>query len=245
METHEFQDRHVLVTGVAGGIGSACARHFLERGAKVTLVDVDAQRLQQTRIALGFPERTGTQVSYLSNAHECALAAQAAGEPLYALVHMAGLFEQDPLDAEDRSVWDRAIASNLTTAYEAVLAFREVRDPGETTRVVLCTSRAFQRGTPGRAAYAAAKGGIVGLVRSFSRDLAPRTLVNAVSPGLIRTRMTSDLVAAMGPERLAEIPLGRFGEPEDVAGVVGFLCGGAASYVTGQVITVDGGVING
>jgi len=82
-------------------------------------------------------------------------------------------------------------------------------------------------------------------VRSFSRDLAPRTLVNAVSPGLIRTRMTSDLVAAMGPERLAEIPLGRFGEPEDVAGVVGFLCGGAASYVTGQVITVDGGVING
>jgi len=104
METHEFQDRHVLVTGGAGGIGSACARHFLERGAKVTLVDVDAQRLQQTRIALGFPERTGTQVSYLSNAHECALAAQAAGEPLYALVHMAGLFEQDPLDAEDRSV---------------------------------------------------------------------------------------------------------------------------------------------
>ena len=126
------------------------------------------------------------------------------------------------------------------------MAFREVRDPGETTRVVLCTSRAFQRGTPVRAAsYAAAKGGIVGLVRSFSRDLAPRTLVNAVSPGLIRTRMTSDLVAAMGPERLAEIPLGRFGEPEDVAGVVGFLCGGAASYVTGQVITVDGGVING
>lgn len=245
MDNCEFQSKHVLVTGGAGGIGSACAHHFLERGAFVTLVDVDEQGLQHTRKALGFPERTGTQVSFLANAQECARVTQAIGAPLYALVHMAGLFEHDPLDTEDRSVWDRAIASNLTTAYETVLAFRAVCDPDEMTRVVLCTSRAFQRGTPGRAAYAAAKGGIVGLVRSFSRDLAPKTLVNAVSPGLIRTKMTADLVAAMGPPRLAEIPLGRFGEPEDVAGVVGFLCGRAASYVTGQVITVDGGVING
>jgi NAD(P)-dependent dehydrogenase (short-subunit alcohol dehydrogenase family) len=244
MNDKDLQDRRVLVTGGAGGIGQACARHFLGRGAQVTLVDIDGERLDAASERLG-GERVTLVRSALGDARACAQAVAAAGGPLHALVHMAGVFEHDPLDPEDRSVWERAIASNLSNAYEMVLAFRAVRDQRGPSRVVLCSSRAFQRGTPNRAAYAAAKGGIVGLVRAFSRDLAPHTLVNAVSPGLIRTPMTDALVAAMGEQRLAEIPLGRYGEPEDVAGVVGFLCSDAANYVTGQVITVDGGVING
>lgn len=240
----DLEGRQVLVTGGAGGIGQACARHFLDRGAHVTLADVDGARLDAACERLG-RERVTSVVSDLGEASACARVASSAGRPLHALVHMAGVFEHDPLDPGDRSVWHRAMASNLGSAYEMVLAFRAVRDTRGPSRVVLCSSRAFQRGTPGRAAYAAAKGGIVGLVRAFSRDLAPHTLVNAVSPGLIRTPMTDGLVAAMGAQRLAEIPLGRYGEPEDVAGVVGFLCSDAANYVTGQVITVDGGVING
>jgi 3-oxoacyl-[acyl-carrier protein] reductase len=125
------------------------------------------------------------------------------------------------------------------------IAFQAWHDRRLPARIVLCTSRAFQRGTPGRAAYAAAKGGIVGLVRSFSRDFAPGILVNAVSPGLIETNMTKDLIERLGTQRLAEIPLGRFGQPRDVAEVVCFLCSDSSSYITGQVITVDGGVING
>jgi NAD(P)-dependent dehydrogenase (short-subunit alcohol dehydrogenase family) len=241
----EFAGRHVLITGGAGGIGLACARHFLASGASVHLIDVDAARLDGARHALQGHAAVSCSTSRLANHAACERAIDEGGRPPFALVHMAGLFETDRLDPADRSGWDRAIASNLTTAYDMALAFRAARDRRTPSRMVLCTSRAFQRGTPGRAAYAAAKGGIVGLVRAFSRDFAPDILVNAVSPGLIQTRMTEDLIAHHGEQRLAEIPLQRFGTPQDVAGVVGFLCSEASSYVTGQVITVDGGVING
>jgi len=240
----DFRRQHVIVTGAAGGIGQACVRTFLSAGAHVTMVDVDKQRLRTLQEDLGEADIT-VVTSDLRDAEACDRAVRAAQRPVHALVHMAGVFEQDVLDPWDLSVWERAIAGNLRNAYEMVMAFRAIRDRSQPSRVVLCSSRAFQRGTAGRASYAAAKGGIVGLVRAFSRDLAPDTTVNAVSPGLIRTAMTQDLIATLGQERLREIPLGRLGEPEDVAGVVAFLCSQAAGYVTGQVITVDGGVING
>lgn len=235
----------MLVTGGAGGIGLACARLFLSAGASVHLIDIDRSRLEAARDALQHHPGVSVSTSSLADHAACARAIDEGGKPPFALVHMAGVFEIDPLDPGDRSGWDRAIASNLTNAYDMAIAFRATRDTRTPSRIVLSTSRAFQRGTPGRAAYSAAKGGIVGLVRAFSRDFAPDVLVNAVSPGLIQTRMTEDLIASHGDQRLAEIPLRRFGTPHDVASVVGFLCGEASSYVTGQVITVDGGVING
>jgi NAD(P)-dependent dehydrogenase (short-subunit alcohol dehydrogenase family) len=240
-----FTDRHMIVTGGAGGIGRACARLFLEAGASVHLIDVDSARLAEACDALRDHGRVSSARSSLIDHAACARAIEEGAQAPFALVHMAGLFEIDRLDPADRSGWDRAISANLTTAYDMALAFRAVRDTRTPSRMVFSTSRAFQRGTPGRAAYAAAKGGIVGLVRAFSRDFAPDILVNAVSPGLIQTRMTEDLIAHHGEQRLAEIPLRRFGTPQDVAQVVGFLCSDASSYVTGQMITVDGGVING
>lgn len=245
MPVAAFADRHVLITGGAGGIGLACARHFLEAGASVHLIDVDAARLEEARHGLRAHAGVTCSTSSLADHTACARAIDEGGKAPFALVHMAGLFETDRLDPTDRSGWDRAIASNLTTAYDMALAFRSARERRTPSRMVFSTSRAFQRGTPGRAAYSAAKGGIVGLVRAFSHDFAPDILVNAVSPGLIQTRMTEDLIARHGDQRLAEIPLQRFGTPRDVANVVSFLCSEASSYVTGQMITVDGGVING
>lgn len=236
--------RSVLITGGAGGIGAACARLFLAQGAAVHLVDVDAARLEQANSALAGLGALTMHRSALATPAECRTAFDAFGRPAEALVHMAGVFEPDPLDADDRQVWSRAIASNLTNAYDMAIAFRAQCTASVVGRIVLCSSRAFQRGAPGRAAYTAAKGGIVGLVRTFSREFAPGILVNAIAPGLIATRMTEALIDSAGEQRLSEIPLGRFGTPEDIAGVVRFLCGPDSAYVTGQLITVDGGTLN-
>jgi 3-oxoacyl-[acyl-carrier protein] reductase len=238
-------DRCILVTGGAGDIGRATAHNFLQHGARVHLVDIDGDRLAQAAHELASSGRVTTHRSGLATPAECREAYESCGQTVQALVHMAGVFEPDPLDADDRTVWERAIASNLTNAYDMAIAFRSQHRPAcDAGRIVLCSSRAFQRGAAGRAAYTAAKGGIVGLTRTFSREFAPHILGNAVPPGLSETRMTTDVIARFGDQRMAEIPLGRYGTPEDIAGVVKFLCGPDSAYMTGQLITVDGGVLN-
>lgn len=245
MPQQTFISRHIAITGGAGDIGLACARLFLDAGATVHLIDIDAERLNQSVKQLDAGDRLTCAVSDLADLTVCSEALMADRRPPYALVHLAGVFEEDHLDGTKGGVWQRAMSSNLASAYDMAIAFRALHDRRQDARIVLCTSRAFQRATPGRAAYAAAKGGIVGLVRSFSRDFAPDILVNAVSPGLIETRMTQSLIKQLGQQRLAEIPLQRYGTPDDVANVIAFLCSDASAYITGQVITVDGGVING
>ena len=216
---------------------------FLAAGACVHLVDIDTGRLREAHEELSALGGVTSHVSGLATPAQCRGAFDSAGRGIDMLVHMAGVFEPDPLEADDRTVWERAIASNLTNAYDMAIAFRS-QHKGDVGRIVMCSSRAFQRGAPGRAAYTAAKGGIVGLTRTFSREFAPGIRVNAIAPGLIVTRMTEELVATMGAQRMSEIPLGRFGKPEHIAGVALFLCSHAASYITGQLITVDGGTLN-
>jgi 3-oxoacyl-[acyl-carrier protein] reductase len=109
---------------------------------------------------------------------------------------------------------------------------------------VLTSSVAYRRGSAGYPPYAAAKAGIVGLTRSLSRRLAPGVLVNAVAPGLIETRMAVETIAERGAGYIREIPLQRVGQPSEVATVIRFLCSADASYVTGQTITIDGGITN-
>lgn len=236
--------RQFVVTGGAGGIGRACARQLLDAGARVLLVDVSAERLEDARLALGGGDDLAVHVSNLASVAEAGAALDAARRPIFGLIHMAGLFEPDPLDPQDHSPYDRAIASSLTNGYDLAVAYQTRRDTTAVGRIVYCSSGAFRRGTPGRVAYSVAKAGVVGLTRSLSRQFAPHTLVNAVAPNAIRTAMTDSVFRERGDAILATIPLGRFGEPQEIASVVMFLCGDGASYITGQTINVDGGASN-
>ncbi|HET6183794.1 MAG TPA: SDR family oxidoreductase [Acetobacteraceae bacterium] len=239
----EFAGRRVVITGAAGGIGRAATRAFLEAGAHVLLIDKDDAGLAELRGSVG-GARVALWRSDLATPAACAEALDKAGGLIYALVHLAGLFEADALDPSDHGVWDRAIGVNLTTAYDMAVAFAPRAETAEPARIVLTSSVAFRRGAGDYAAYSAAKGGIVGLTRALARRLAPGILVNAIAPGLIDTRMAAPVLAARGENATAGIPLRRIGRPEEVAGVIRFLCARDSSYVTGQTITVDGGMTN-
>ncbi len=240
----EFTGKRIVITGGAGGIGVETARALLAHGAHIVLVDIDDDRLAQAREAIG-TARIATWRSAIDTPEACAAALDSAGAPLAALFHLAGLFERDPFDPTDHAVWDRAIAANLTNAYDLAVAFAtryDVRDGP--ARLVLASSVAYLRGSAGYPPYAAAKAGLVGLTRSLARRLAPDVLVNAVAPGLIETRMAAPTIAERGEAYKSEIPLKRFGQPAEVASVIRFLCSRDSSYVTGQTITVDGGITN-
>lgn len=238
----EFAGKRIIITGGAGGIALETARTLLDHGAHLVLVDPDADRLAAARAALG-NARVFVVATDLSAIADCIDIMERA-KPVYALVHLAGVFEPDPLDPDDHGVWNRAIAANLTNAYDMAVAFRPYADTRGPARIVFASSVAFRRGSPGHAAYGAAKGGIVGLTRSLSRRFAPGVLVNAVAPGVILTRMTDSIIAERGEAYQRDIPLQRFGQPSEVASVIRFLCSADASYITGQTITIDGGLTN-
>ncbi|HEX2943514.1 MAG TPA: SDR family NAD(P)-dependent oxidoreductase [Rhodopila sp.] len=238
-----FTGKRIVVTGGAGGIGIETVRAFMEQGGHVIMADRDEAALHRARDLLG-PTRLGLFVSSLETPADCARVIEAAGAPVYALVHLAGLFERDPLDPEDHGVWNRAIAANLTTACDMAVAFSTRFDRREPARIVLTSSIAYRRGSADRVPYAAAKGGIVGLTRALSRKLAPDVLVNAIAPGVIETKMADPIIAERGEAYRPEIPLQRFGKPCEIASVIRFLCSPDASYITGQTITVDGGITN-
>lgn len=239
----EFAGRRIIITGAAGAIGAACARQLAERGARLLLIDVNGEALQRVATALpGGPHATA--VSRLDSPQSCAAALGSLDGPLYGFVHMAGLFEAHDLTPEARAVYDRTLAANMTNAFDMVCAVlpRFARD--EPGRMVFATSLAYRRGSLGRVAYSMAKGGITGLVRALARNLGSRILVNAVAPGVIDSPMAAPVILERRQRILDEIPLGRLGRPEEVAGVVRFLLGEQSTYITGQIINVDGGIIN-
>lgn len=239
-----LSDKTVVITGGAGGIGQACVDRLLADGARVAVIDPNGAALEAMKTRYPDRARVLTICSDLDSPTACVEALASVDGPISALVHLAGVLEADRLIPEDRPVWDRMLDANLTTAFDMVVACSPHFDPAAVSRIVFATSVAYRRGSVDHLGYSAAKGGIAAMVRALSRQLAPAVLVNAVAPGVIKTAMTRPLIAEKADKLMAEIPLRRWGEASEVASVIAFLCSDDASYITGQILNVDGGMVN-
>jgi len=239
-----YAGKLIIVTGASGGIGVPTAEILLERGADLLLIDSNEEALRRLEAALAAPARVSAIHSSLDSPEACALALANVRRAVYAVIHLAGVFVLDPLSPTSRKIWDRTLGANLTNAYDLTMACLPRLERGAPARVVFMSSLAFRRGSLDHVAYSAAKAGLVGLTRALSRALAPEVLVNAVAPGIIDTSMPAQIIRDRGNRLRQEIPLGRWGTAREVANVVEFLCGPQATYITGQVLNVDGGIVN-
>jgi 3-oxoacyl-[acyl-carrier protein] reductase len=241
-----LQGRVALVTGASRGIGRAIALQLARRGAKVACVATTAERAKETaalcaELAEG-ARGYGCDVASTREVLQLVEEVQKELGGLDILVNNAGITRDQLLLRMSEEDFDRVLAVNLKGAWNFMKAAARplMKSRG---RIVNITSIVGITGNAGQANYAASKAGIVGLTKSLAKELAGRGVcVNAVAPGFIATDMTSALDEKAKAELTSTIPLGRIGEPGDVAAAVDFLCGPGGAYVTGQTLVVDGGL---
>jgi len=241
-----FAVSKAVVTGGAQGIGEAIARRLAAEAMSVTLLDIQAEAAAETaeRIAAetGAPVYAfGCDMRDRPRVQQAFAAAAEAMGGLDTYVGNAGITRDRMFHRLSDDDWDQVIAVNLTGVYLGLRAAAPwLRTPGP-GRVVLISSVVAETGNLGQLNYTAAKAGVVGLVRTGALELARfDTTVNGVRPGFIETPMTAAMPAeAQG--RLVENPLGRAGQPDDIAGAVAYLCSEDAAFVTGHLIDVNGG----
>lgn len=237
-----------LVTGAARGIGQAIARKLAAEGCDVALCDLKAEWLAET---VGLIEAMGRKVKCFEVDVGSAEAVEAAVNgavkefgKIDILVNNAGITKDTLMIRMSEQDWDAVLTVNLKGTFLFTKAVARPMMKQRSGAIVNVASIIGLIGNAGQCNYAASKAGVIALTKSAARELAARNVrVNAVAPGFIQTKMTEALPEEVRTKMLGAIPMGRFGQPEDVANVVLFLASDMSSYMTGQVLPICGGMV--
>ena len=244
-----FGNQVAIVTGAGRGIGHAIALRLASEGARVAVVSRTEQNANRTA------EEINAQFAGLAKAYAVDVADHAAVKKLAEQIHVdfsridilvnnAGLTRDGLSMRMSEADWDVVIDTNLKGAFNFIQAVERPMIRQREGRIINIASVAGLMGNPGQANYAASKAGLLGLTKTIARELASRNITaNVVAPGFINTDMTTVLSDQVKAAVLGQVPMGRFGEPADVAAAVAFLASAEAKYITGQVLTVDGGMV--
>jgi len=242
-----FRDRISVITGASQGIGEAIARRFAREGSTVVLVDIQKSKLDEVAQAIAADGGTAVvqqaDVSRFDQATAVVEAVLKDHTKIDHLINNAGITKDNLLMRMKEEEWDAVIGVNLKGVFNFTKAVIRSMISARYGRIVNLSSVVGLMGNAGQTNYAASKAGLIGFTKSLARETASRAItVNCVAPGYIATPMTVNLSEAVKKMFLDIIPMGRFGEPADVARAVRFLCSDDAAYITGQIINVNGGM---
>jgi 3-oxoacyl-[acyl-carrier protein] reductase len=243
-----FKGKTAIVTGSARGIGQAIALELASRGADLVICDVKAEWLTESEAAL---KQLGAKVTCkeldVTNSEACQTVFNeiaAENGSIDILVNNAGITRDGLLMRMSDEDWDAVLTVNLKGTFNCTKAVTRIMMKQRSGSIINIASVVGIMGNAGQANYAASKGGVIAFTKSVAKELASRNIrANAVAPGFISSKMTDALSDDVRQKMLDAIPLNSFGTPMDVANAVVFLAGDQSSYITGQVISVNGGMV--
>ncbi len=245
----DLKDKVVFVTGGARGIGFSIASAFASCGCKVAICDLDAQSVKESakKIADGYKVETLALVGNVVNSQDVdSMVDQLVDKwgRVDILVNNAGITRDTLLMRMKEEDWDAVLSVNLKGVFLVTRAVAKIMIKQRSGKIINIASVVGIMGNVGQANYSASKGGVIAFTKTVAKELASRGInVNAIAPGFIKTKMTEALSDKVKEKIIESVPSKRWGTPEDVAGVCLFLGSSLSSYVTGQTIVVDGGML--